>query len=120
MIPDYQDLIGAPFVMFGRDVKKDGGISCQGLVIEMHRRAGHDAADPMDDEDAAEACWEVVDGPPQPLDVLGIQVGKTDLAGHVALMLDGGKVLHATQADGVVVQEYKDLVHRVLVIYRWR
>ena len=120
MTPEYKDLIGAPFVLFGRSVAEDGGISCQGLVLEMHRRAGHNAIDPLDDEDAAEACWRVVEGHPQPMDVIGLQVGKTDLAGHVALMLDDDKVLHATEDKGVIVSDYKNIFHRVLMVYRWR
>ncbi len=120
MVPDYKDLIGTPFVMFGRDAALDGGISCQGLVLEMHRRVGHNAIDPLDDEDGAEACWQVVTGHPQPMDVLGLQVNKTDLAGHVALMVDNDQVLHATHDGGVVLQDYAKLAHRVLVVYRWR
>jgi len=120
MMPDYTDLIGAPFIMYGRSVEKDGGISCQGLMLEMHRRVGHDPVDPLEDSDAAEAQWEVVEGPPQPLDVLGMQVGKTDLAGHVGVMVEDGMVLHATQDAGTVLQPYAGMAHRVLVIYRWR
>lgn len=120
MTPDYKDLLGTPFVMFARDIAKDGGLSCQGLVMEMHRRAGHNTIDPLDDEEGAADCWDVATGHPQPMDVLGLQVGKTDLAGHVALMLDNDKILHATKDRGVVVDDYKNWFHRVLVVYRWR
>jgi len=118
-VPEYEDLLGTPFVMFGRDESRDGGISCQGLVLEMYRRAGIDAPDPCDDPDA-DLCWDVVEGPSRPMDVIGLRVGSSDLAGHVALVLEGGAVLHATKDRGVVLTTVARLAHRIVVVYRWR
>ena len=40
---DVSDLIGVPFVEFGRD--KENGLDCYGLAIEVEKRLGKDLKD---------------------------------------------------------------------------
>ena len=118
-VPAYDDLLGVKYRWFGRGVKN--GLSCMGLALEMCRRAGIKAVDPVEDPDAATAQWSVAWAPPwEPMDILVFTKPNQVLGGHVGVFLGGGQVLHSVDPYGVIVSDLSKLDRRVKMGYRWK
>ena len=56
---DVSDLIGVPFVEFGRD--KENGLDCYGLAIEVEKRLGKDLKDVVLEKFNREKVEKIVD-----------------------------------------------------------
>lgn len=99
------DLIGVPFVEFGRDCKK--GLDCYGLAIEVERRLGKKLKDVVLEKFDHEKVVKTLPG----LNVHKIDnikegailefYGKKDKRLHVAVALDSRTFIHATENQGV-------------------
>jgi cell wall-associated NlpC family hydrolase len=107
MTPDYVAtalaFLGAPYLWGG---KTSPGLDCSALVQVALHRAG--LACPRDSDMQAESLGEVrpVDAPPARGDLIF-------LSRHVAIALDGWRVLHATAHDMLVaIEPLADLVAR--------
>ncbi len=104
---DITDLIGVPFVEFGRDTKK--GLDCYGLAIEVERRLGKKLKDVVLDKFNRERVEKIA----PTLNVKKIQMneiregvllefyGVRDNRLHVAVALDKNTFIHATENQGV-------------------
>jgi gamma-D-glutamyl-L-lysine dipeptidyl-peptidase len=85
-----QSLLGAPYLWGGMT---DQGIDCSGLVHMSFRAAGRLVPRDADQQEAAGAPV----AEPQPGDL--ISYGEPP--DHVVFWLGGGRILHATQRDGI-------------------
>ena len=85
-----RSLLGAPYLWGGMT---DQGIDCSGLVHMSFRAAGRLVPRDADQQEAAGAPV----AEPQPGDL--ISYGEP--ADHVVFWLGGGRILHATQRDGI-------------------
>lgn len=120
-VPDYSDLLGVHFVDFGRDVEKDGGLSCAGLCIEMFRRAGLKAIDPREDIEAAEKQWDVIEeGPFLPMDMFSLAREDQESSAHVAIHLGDWWILHSSDPLGVNKANLRNLPYWLDFAYRWK
>lgn len=116
---DVSDLIGVPFVEFGRDVKT--GLDCYGLCIECARRAGKHLQDVVLEKFNKERCQKVI----PTLNVRktdyikeGVLLefyGKTDGRLHIAYALDNKRFIQATENQGVRISTI-DTVRHYLVL----
>ena len=102
---DLSDLIGVPFVEFGRDVQN--GLDCYGLAIEVEKRMGKQLKDVVLEKFDREKVVKT-------LPVLNVHkikeikegailefYGKLDKRLHVAVALDKRTFIHATENQGV-------------------
>ena len=102
---DISDLIGVPFVEFGRDVQN--GLDCYGLAIEVERRIGKQLKDVVLEKFDREKVVRTL----PTLNVHKIKeikegailefYGKLDKRLHVAVALDKRTFIHATENQGV-------------------
>lgn len=102
---DYSDLIGVPFVEFGRDAKS--GLDCYGLCIECARRDGkklNDVALVKFDRGKVKRTIHTLNvrktGTVKKGCILEFY-GKDDGRLHVAYAVDGKRFIHATEFQGV-------------------
>jgi hypothetical protein len=86
-----RSLVGTPYLWGGMT---DAGIDCSGLVHMSYRAAGRLV--PRDADQQEEAGTAVAEPAPGDLVSYG-----GDAADHVAFWLGDGRILHATQRDGV-------------------
>lgn len=107
---------------FGRNVRKDGGLSCMGLFLEMQRRMGRNALDPNHYPDLALEQWRVLEKGEVwiPGDGILFALEGREMGGHVAYFLSGTEVLHAVEHRGVIVSEIDEIDMRVELVYRWK
>lgn len=120
------DLIGVPFVEFGRDVKK--GLDCYGLAIEVERRLGKKLKDVAAEKfDFSKVRRETLRLNVKETDYIheGTLLefyGKDDRRLHVAVALDEDIFIHATERQGVRIsslnsaREYLTLFKKYEVI----
>ncbi len=104
---DVSDLIGVPFVEFGRD--KENGLDCYGLAIEVEKRLGKDLKDVVLEKFNREKVEKTV----PTLNVKKIRLdeikegavlefyGLQDKRLHIAVALDEKTFIHATENQGV-------------------
>ena len=120
-IPDHSDLVGLPFVWFGRDARRDGGLSCMGVFLEMQRRMGRNVLDPMKYPDLASEQWDFFERGPWILGdgLLFAHDGK-EMGSHIAFYLGDTRIIHAVEHKGTMVSEIDDVDMRVELVYRWK
>ena len=109
---DVADLIGVPFVEFGRDIKN--GLDCYGLAIEIERRLGKtlkDVALEKFDREKVERTAPNLNVKKLRLDEISEGVilefyGLQDKRLHVAVALDKNTFIHATENQGVRISSF--------------
>lgn len=108
---DVSDLIGVPFVEFGRDART--GLDCYGLAIEVCRRAGKELRDVVLEKfDRGKVRRTLPSlnlrriGAVRECAVLEFY-GRRDGRLHVGVALDGGTFVHATEAQGVRISSLR-------------
>lgn len=111
-MPQFDDLIGVPYLDGGRDPKK--GLDCWGLVIEVFRRYGVPLPDyvvpALDSErinsiiEEERPLWKRHRWPrvPSP-SVVVIRFNTVDFCNHTGVYLGDGRFLHTRQKIGVNV-----------------
>jgi cell wall-associated NlpC family hydrolase len=122
VVPFYEDLLGVPFLWYGRDPAV--GLSCIGLPIEIYRRAGLHVLDPSVpgvDREAVEAQWKVIEMPPfREMDVMNLGRPGREVASHYGIFLEDGRLLHSEENRGVVVDHFENIDLWIDCAYRWR
>ena len=106
------DLIGVPFVEFGRDIKN--GLDCYGLAIEVERRLGKnlkDVALEKFDREKVERTAPTLNIKKLRLDEISEGVilefyGLQDKRLHIAVALDKNIFIHATENQGVRISSF--------------
>lgn len=116
-LQDYSDLIGVPFVEFGRDAAK--GLDCYGLCIECARRDGKK----LDDVALVRFDRAKVEKTVHTLNVRRTDTvkkgcilefyGKDDGRLHVAYAIDGKRFIHATEFQGVRISSLESSRQRL-------
>lgn len=109
---DIADLIGVPFVEFGRDVKN--GLDCYGLAIEVEKRLGKTLKDVVlekFDRAKVEKTAPTLNVKKLRLDQISEGVilefyGLQDKRLHVAVALDKNIFIHATENQGVRISSF--------------
>ena len=109
---DVADLIGVPFVEFGRDIKN--GLDCYGLAIEVERRLGKtlkDVALEKFDREKVERTAPTLNVKKLRLDEISEGVilefyGLQDKRLHIAVALDKKTFIHATENQGVRISSF--------------
>ena len=109
---DVADLIGVPFVEFGRDIKN--GLDCYGLAIEVERRLGKtlkDVALEKFDREKVERTAPNLNVKKLRLDEISEGVilefyGLQDKRLHIAVALDKNIFIHATENQGVRISSF--------------
>ena len=109
---DIADLIGVPFVEFGRDIKN--GLDCYGLAIEVERRLGKtlkDVALEKFDREKVERTAPNLNVKKLRLDEISEGVilefyGLQDKRLHIAVALDKKTFIHATENQGVRISSF--------------
>lgn len=109
---DVADLIGVPFVEFGRDTKN--GLDCYGLAIEVERRLGKtlkDVALEKFDRAKVERIAPNINVKKLRLDEISEGVilefyGLRDKRLHIAVALDKNTFIHATENQGVRISSF--------------
>ena len=109
---DIADLIGVPFVEFGRDIKN--GLDCYGLAIEVERRLGKtlkDVALEKFDREKVERTAPNLNVKKLRLDEISEGVilefyGLQDKRLHIAVALDKNIFIHATENQGVRISSF--------------
>ena len=109
---DIADLIGVPFVEFGRDIKN--GLDCYGLAIEVERRLGKtlkDVALEKFDREKVERTAPNLNVKKLRLDEINEGVilefyGLQDKRLHIAVALDKKTFIHATENQGVRISSF--------------
>ena len=109
---DVADLIGVPFVEFGRDIKT--GLDCYGLAIEVERRLGKnlkDVALEKFDREKVERTAPNLNVKKLRLDEISEGVilefyGLQDKRLHIAVALDKKTFIHATENQGVRISSF--------------
>ena len=109
---DIADLIGVPFVEFGRDIKN--GLDCYGLAIEVERRLGKtlkDVALEKFDRKKVERTAPNLNVKKLRLDEISEGVilefyGLQDKRLHIAVALDKKTFIHATENQGVRISSF--------------
>ncbi len=123
VVPDYVDLIGAPFKFNGRGA---GFYDCYGLVMELCRRTGVEIPDlrsPTEQQKIADLLTETeqrwVPCEMGPGAVLTIRVGR--LVQHVAFVLTPRTFIHVWPDAhlGVAVERIEEWKHRIVGCYRY-
>ena len=97
-VEEARRFLGAPYEWGGMSER---GVDCSGLVHVAFRRAGRLVPRDAHEQEAAGA--EVAEAELRPGDL--VTYGGADGADHIAFWLSGGRILHATDREGV---------HRVL------
>lgn len=106
------DLIGVPFVEFGRDIKN--GLDCYGLAIEVEKRLGKtlkDVALEKFDREKVERTAPNLNVKKLRLDEISEGVilefyGLQDKRLHIAVALDKKTFIHATENQGVRISSF--------------
>ena len=122
----YSDLLGTPFKLYGRDKT---GIDCLGVVLEVYRRAGTPFPDPLEvlpttpSLDAMLSTgetseWSQVVGGYRERDVVLFRDSAGSL--HVGVLVTPSRILHATEAHGVVVSPLRYKQQSIEKVYRYR
>ena len=109
---DIADLIGVPFVEFGRDIKN--GLDCYGLAIEVEKRLGKtlkDVALEKFDREKVEQTAPNLNVKKLRLDEISEGVilefyGLQDKRLHIAVALDKKTFIHATENQGVRISSF--------------
>lgn len=109
---DIADLIGVPFVEFGRDIKN--GLDCYGLAIEVEKRLGKTLKDVVlekFDRAKVERTAPTLNVKKLRLDEIseGVILEFYDLHDkrpHVAVALDKNTFIHATENQGVRISSF--------------
>ena len=109
---DVADLIGVPFVEFGRDVKN--GLDCYGLAIEVERRLRKtlkDVALEKFDRAKVERIAPNINVKKLRLDEISEGVilefySLRDKRLHIAVALDKNTFIHATENQGVRISSF--------------
>lgn len=109
---DIADLIGVPFVEFGRDIKN--GLDCYGLAIEVEKRLGKtlkDVALEKFDREKVERTAPNLNVKKLRLDEISEGVilefyGLQDKRLHIAVALDKKTFIHATENQGVRISSF--------------
>ncbi len=109
---DVADLIGVPFVEFGRDIKN--GLDCYGLAIEVEKRLGKTLKDVVlekFDRAKVERTAPTLNVKKLRLDEISEGVilefyGLHDKRLHVAVALDKNTFIHATENQGVRISSF--------------
>lgn len=106
------DLIGVPFVEFGRDIKN--GLDCYGLAIEVEKRLGKTLKDVVlekFDRAKVERTAPNLNVKKLRLDEISEGVilefyGLQDKRLHIAVALDKKTFIHATENQGVRISSF--------------
>jgi cell wall-associated NlpC family hydrolase len=118
--PDYQDLIGLPFLRGARGPRE---FDCYGLVIEMYARRGVTLPDftaPGDVENISDVItgqtkiWRTV--PKRTVGAL-ITLRVEGLQSHVGYMIEPDRFIHAFEATGVTTEKLTNGAFHLLGTY---
>lgn len=128
--------LGTPFCV--RGAVKGGGVSCHRLCAELYKEAGHlplSFAPPNGRADWARwrrqsqmAEWldrspffQPADASaPEPGDLLGLQGPGDGCVNHLAVMLDGGDLIHCLRPHGVQIVPFSDPTFSHALRAKWR
>jgi cell wall-associated NlpC family hydrolase len=128
MINEFSDLVGMPYVRSGRDPAI--GLDCWGLCMEVYRRLGRclpDLGQVLEWRPEQLADWVAhrvpkyarVDDPTDadcPL-IAVMRLGPR-FYGHTGVLLPGGRIIHAFEGAGVVIQPRDRIAGRTKGFYR--
>ena len=122
---DCTDLLRVPFKYGGRCPKKDGGLDCYGVVVEMGRRTGpafpeRQFSESLDVNHALMASqmdeWERCERQPGAI----VQIRILNKLCHVGFVLDDFDFIHAWEGSGgVVIEPLEDWQKRIEGYYRY-
>lgn len=123
----YDDLIGIPYVDYGRDPKK--GLDCWGLAMEMYHRRGIQLPDNLFDPRDAKLIgqkfvWQRDHSPwrrlEQPEDgcLVVIRLADEGWANHCGVYIGYGEFIHAYHT-AVVVDRLRRWKPRIVGFYDW-
>lgn len=127
---------GHPFCQRGRDLERDGGLDCLGLVrLGLHVRFNIDLPDLavtwgsredtaaverfMEEFDTTSIGWRTVPlGEERPGDILWLHNGGRI---HVGLVVAGGLMLHVEKDADSTTENYRSVLwrNRILKVYRY-
>ena len=116
-------LIGIPFVWGGRDIERDGGLDCWGLVRLVRPEVPDYEADNMSDAAIVmrkkAGDWARVMSP-QVGDI--VLMGRSSVPHHAGILTEAG-VLHTQRKTGSVIQSLtllrRPFLYPLMRFYRW-
>ncbi|MCB5701429.1 C40 family peptidase [Megasphaera elsdenii] len=123
----YDDLIGIPYVDYGRDPQK--GLDCWGLAMELYRRRGIQLPDNLFDPRDAKLIgqkfvWQRDHSPWHRLDqpedgcLVVIRLADEGWANHCGVYIGYGEFIHAYHTS-VVVDRVRRWLPRIVGFYDW-
>lgn len=118
----WADLIGVPWVSFGRDPR--AGLDCFGLVLVVQRRLGRTVRDVIDYDPLRPGVairdhasqWRPCDGPGAGR-VCSLRMVHPEHADHVGVLVERGTVLHTLDRIGAALSPLEGLADRIVGWY---
>lgn len=122
---EFRDLIGVRFKIHGRG--REEGFDCYGLAVEVLRREGTELPDVLYDSlyDSSATGNRIKASDrfvriERPERNCLVEISCNGEAGHVAVFIGGGRIIHALKKAGVVVEPLARYSRRICGFYRVR